>query len=200
MSLELSRNAQLLKFFAQQDRGIPRKRLTKMAYMCDVIALEYLGEQVSEFEYRWDLFGPYPPAMPDAVSELETANLGWSREQEAGEDGVSWKRLYDSGKPIAFDFTLGQHEVLAYVVANYLPMPMDELLDDVVYQTTPFVRRGVFRERLPMELSRNVGRNRVGFDLEAVARAEKQVETGQSMTGPEFFDDLRDRLTRRYTA
>ena len=38
----------------------------------------------------------------------------------------------------------------------------------------------------------------VGFELEAIARAERQAEEGDFVTAREYFDGLRDRITARY--
>src|SRR5437868_6258499 len=130
MPKQISRNAQVLKFFAQQDRGIPRKRLVKMVYETDIIARQYLGGPISTFEWRLFQYGPYSREFPLAVEELVAVGLAWTQDIEPTEDGPGWKRLYDSGKPIVFDFKLEENEVLAYVSTNYLSMPMEELLWD----------------------------------------------------------------------
>lgn len=198
MGSEISKNAQVLKFFAQQYRGIPRKRLVKMAYETDIIARQYLGEPVSDFEWRRDKYGPYSPEIPVAVAELESFGLGWTQETEATEDGPGWKKLYDAGRPVVFDFTLAENEVLAYVAANYLTMPMEELLFDVIYETKPMKVETQFRERLPMEIVDNEGRNLVGFDLVHIIKAEEQAKAGDYLTAPEFLDALRNQITARH--
>lgn len=188
-----------MKFFAQQyHRGIPRKRLVKMAYETDIIARQYLGEPVSTFEWRRDKYGPYSPEIPEAVAELEAQGFGWTQETEATEDGPGWKKLYDAGRPVVFDFTLAENEVLAYVAANYLSMPMEELIFDVVYETKPMKAETQFRERLPMEIVDNEGRDLVGFDLRRIIKAEEQAKTGDYLTAPQFLDALRDQITARH--
>lgn len=196
MGATVSKNAQLLKYFVQQYSGIPRKRLVKLVYMTDILSRQFLGRPVSTFQYRLDKFGPYDPAIEDAVAELVGADL--AREDVTWEDNFKWKRLRDSGQPIAFDFSLGENEILAYISKNYLSMPMPELLDDVVYETSPMKDAQVFRVPLRMELVDNEGRNTVGFDLEAVIRAERQAEAGSHAPLGAFFDELRARITARH--
>jgi hypothetical protein len=198
MPTQVSRNAQVLKFFAQQDRGIPRKRLVKMVYETDIIARQYLGEPVSTFEWRLFQYGPYSREIPSAVDELVAGRWAWTHETEATEDGPGWKRLYDSGQPIVFDFKLEENEVLAYVTANYLSMPMEELLWDVVYETKPMKAATQFHERLPMEIVDNEGRNLVGFDLARIIKAEEQAKAGEYLTAPQFLDALRNQITARH--
>ena len=198
----LSRDAQLLKFFAQQYRGIPRKRLVKMAYLSDLISRQYLDHPITGFQWFAYYYGPYADAIKDRVGELEKSGLAWVQESEATPEGdMAWKRLFDSGRPVPFDFSLGENEVLAYVVANYLNMDMEELLYDVVYQTTPY--KAVMFERfgslLPMDLANREGKQSVGFDLEAVIKAERQVEAGHYVSAAGFFDGLRASITARYS-
>jgi hypothetical protein len=198
----ISKNAQLLKFFAQAYRGIPRKRLVKMAYMADLLARQYLERPISDFRWIAYYYGPYAFEIPEAIKELETQELAWAREVEPTPGGdVSWKLLYDSGQRVPFEFTLGENEVLGYVVANYLDMPMDELLWDVVYPTPPFkaaVAEG-FGSQIPMELANGEGKRLAGFDLEAVIMAERQVEAGEYVTAPSFFNALRASITERHS-
>ena len=202
MGLNVSRNAQLLKFFAQAYRGIPRKRLVKMAFMADLISRQYLEHPISEFEWIAYYYGPYSREIPEAIGELESQHLAWTREIEATPDGdAQWKLLFDSGQRVPLDFSFGENEVLAYVVDNYLDMPMEELLWDVVYPTVPFkkaVAEG-FGSRVPMELANSVGKRLAGFDLEAIIKAERQVEGGEFVTASAFFNALRSDITERHS-
>src|SRR2546427_146871 len=198
MGATLSRNAQVLKFFAQQYRSIPRKRLVKLAYMADVIARQYLGRPISSLQYRADYYGPYSPEITDAIEELVSKEFAWTRETEPTPEGIVWKRLFDSGRRIVLEFSLGEIEILDYVAANYLKMPMKELLEDVVYETSPWKARDRFREPLHMDLVDEEGKRLVGFDLEAIIKAELQAEAGDYTTAREFFDGLRAHLTARY--
>lgn len=101
--MTLSRNAQLLKYFAQQSRGIPRKHLVKMAYVADLVARQYLGHAISDFNYVVHYFGPYPQEAPDAIAELEREGLAWTQVTgRTDEHDVSFKKLFDNGKRTLF--------------------------------------------------------------------------------------------------
>jgi len=171
-----------------------------MAYMADIIARRYLGHPISEFEYQKDKFGPYCPEIPAVIRELEGLGLVWSKNSPAttpeGRDAS--KVLFDSGQRVVFDFSLGENEILAYVVENYRAMDLTEFVRDVVKQTKPFKAQREFHAPLPMELEDNAGRALVGFDLEAIIRAERQAEAGDFRTARDFFDSLRARLTARH--
>ncbi len=189
MSPDLSRNAQLVKFFAQQYRGIPRKHLVKLIYMADLLSLEYLGEQISSFRWYKYKHGPYDQAIEVAVEELVEAGLV-SDEREPWWKG-SYHRVVDHHQPVPFDFGIGELAVLAYVVKNYLQMTTKELVSDVVYQTEPFKAMSRNGQRIPMESAKHAGTKRVGFRLEDVLRAEQEAKDGDSVTLSEFVDELR---------
>jgi len=195
----LSRNAELVKFFAEQyDGGVPRTVLVKFIYMADLIAREFLGEPISELSYRLDKHGPYDPAIEDAVTEVIVAELGWETIERyslpTGAPG-QYKRLHVTGRPIPFDFTLGQNEILAYVVKNYVPMPKKELLEEVVYETTPMKAVNQFKDPLPMDMVNNKGRDEVGFELEEVLQAERKARTEPLLTLADFMRGVRTALS-----
>lgn len=202
MSESLSRSLQLYKYLAQQCAGMPRKHLVKMAYMADLVARQYLGHPISELEYVVYYFGPYPPKTPDVIAELERRGLAWAQPgHKAGQDDYAFKKLFDTGKRVVFDFTLGENEVLAYVVRNYLKMDTDELTEDVVKDTAPWKAAVVserMRERIPMEMVDGEGLNEIGFNLEKVLEAERQAESGDYLTAREYFDGLRNRIAARH--
>jgi uncharacterized protein YwgA len=194
----LSKTAQVFKFFAQQygHPGLPRKRLAKLTYTSDVLARQYLGRPITDLEYIKDHYGPYARALPDYVQELTSAELAEETTHRDGEHRTI--RLRDLGRPIAFDFSLGENEILGYVATNYLNMDLDEFIDHVVKETDPFKATGVQGERLPMDIVNGSAADESGFDLEAVIRAERQAEEGQYLTLAEFADGLRAEITARH--
>lgn len=202
MTESLSRNLQLYKYLAQQCSGMPRKHLVKMAYMADLVARRYLGHPISDLKYVVYYFGPYPPETPEVIAELEARGLAWTQPGlKVDQSDYAFKKLFDTGKPVIFDFTLGENEVLAYVVRNYLDMDTDELTEDVVKYTAPWRAAIVserLRERIPMEMEDGEGLKEIGFDLEKVIEAERQAESGDFLTAREYFDGLRNRIAARY--
>lgn len=196
---ELSRNAQLLKFFAQRygSPGIPRKRLVKLSFMADVLARQYLGHPISSFQHIKDHFGPNARELPEATRELQRADL--AVEVTETHPPRRYIRLRDCGRPVAFDFTAGENEILAYVVENYLSMDLDEFIEDVVKETEAFKAATRVGEVLPMHLLDNAGRTEVGFDLEAVLHAEQQAAEGLGVPLVEFSRALRTDLSSGHT-
>lgn len=186
---EISRTAQVLRYFAQQyqavsNKGIPRLRLVKMAYMSDVLAREYLESPVTSFNYYRYHLGPYDDAIIDAIEELVNAGLAETR-TEWSETGDT-KRLVGRGAPIAFQFTAGELEVMKYVADTYMTMEMREFIEDVVYLTVPMVEAKDRdpRDKVPLNMDQlnNVGTERVGFRLEDVLRAEEAIRAGRYVT------------------
>jgi hypothetical protein len=185
----LSRNAKLVKFFAQQYRGVPRTRLVKLIYLADLLAREYLGAPISTLEYYKYKHGPYDEAIEDAIGELVASRLAEDIKDPWGR-GL-YKRVMDLRRPVPFDFSLGESAVLDYVVTNYLDMDMKELLVDVVYETTPFKAVGRYNQKLPMRIADNSGTAMVGFNLEEILRAEQAGRSGDFVTLSEFVVELR---------
>ncbi|MGH7619176.1 MAG: hypothetical protein ACREPM_18295 [Gemmatimonadaceae bacterium] len=190
----LSKTAQVLKYFAQHygRPGIPRTRLGKCAFMADVIARQYLAHPITELVYRKDFFGPYARELPKYTTELVEAEL--VNEVTHGSGDSRAIRLHDRGHPVAFGFTPGEAEVLAYVSDNYLDMDLEEFVQEVVKKTEPFKTVHKHGDQLPMEVLDGVVRDAVGFDLEKLIRAEKQAETGEGITLDQFADELHSRF------
>jgi hypothetical protein len=187
---EISRTAQVLKYFAQQyqsinRKGIPRLRLVKMAYMSDVLARQFLDGPVTAFNWYRYTYGPYDDAILEAIDELVSAGLA-SISEEWGHDSPI-KRLAGRGAPIVFDFSAAEMEVMKYVADNYMPIDMQELLDGIVYKTVPMAemidRNPRDKVLLNMEQINNWGTEQVGgIRLEDVLRAEESIRAGRFVT------------------
>jgi hypothetical protein len=191
--MSLSRNAQVLKYFAQQHtRGIGRMRLQNLAYLADLEARRYLGKPVTTFEYTWSNNGPLDDGLYAAIDEIE--RLGLASQIEIPWPSYVEHRLVDAGKAVPFTFTAPESAVLSFVADKYLDSPLARLLSEVVYETRPMQDVGRKGDRLPMEIVDNEGRNELGYDLEAVLEAEKEMEQGRFTTASALFDELRGRI------
>lgn len=191
---ELTKTAQVLWYFAQQygRPGILRTRLGKFSFMADVIARQYLGHPITSFEYRKDYYGPYARELPDYTAELCNADLVDEVTRGVGE-GREIRLHNRGGRAVAFDFTPGEAEVLAYVEANYIDMDFNEFVSAVVKQTDPFKQVQRHGDVLPMNILDGAIAKTVGFDLEQIIRAERQAEGGEFVTLDQFADELRAR-------
>jgi antitoxin SocA-like protein len=194
---EVSKTAQLLHFFAKEHgrEGVPRKRLIKLAYMADILARQYLGHPISGFEYVKDHFGPNARELPDYTAELDTLDLAKEVSAPTGGGKYSTICLRSVNRPTDYAFSLGENEILGYVMVNYADMDLDEFIREVVKKTDPFLTATQHLEKLEMEVVDNTGRDAVGFDLEKVLHAETQFSEGQYSTLADFSRDIRDHLT-----
>ena len=187
---ELSRNAQLVKYFAQQSRGLPRTRLVKLIYMTDVLARQYLGRQVSSLRYYRYKFGPYDRAIESAVAELVESGYAEERREIWSTEGA-YRRLFDLHQPTSFTFDLCESAILDYVSTNYVDMPWKELLQDVVYETAP-MKAGVRKKQyLPMDMINDSGTRIVGFKLDEILRLEQESRPDDFVSLSDFVDELR---------
>ena len=144
---------------------------------------------MTAFDYYFHHHGPFDPALYDAIGELKQAGLvEEKREFYSGrkyEQRVSWTGSLAPGR-----FSAAEREILDHVRRTYAHLPLEQLLNDVVYQTEPMkaARRG---RRVPMVEQNNADRDEIGFDLEEVLAAERDALQGNYMTGRDFFDALR---------
>lgn len=187
----ISKTAQVLRYFAQVygHPGVPRKRLVKLAYMADILSRQYLGTAMTELHWISDHFGPNARDLPRFADELVSAELA---EQNWVCDGNNRTiHLRAAGLPVAFDFTIGEVEVLGYITENYLTMPIDEFVDQVAKNTDPYLAVEQLFADLPMHVVDGAAKRAVGFDLERIVKAEKQEEDGEFVTLAQLVDELR---------
>jgi hypothetical protein len=179
---DISKTAQAALYFAGRykalpgGKGIPRKRLVKMLYLSDLYAREYLGHPITELRYYKDEWGPYDRAIKDYVSELVDAGLAEERLER--DEELEYKRL-DPKKSLRPDFSAAESEILAYVAKHFLPMPMGELLRDVVYNTIPMEPDPPDGVKLDLDVVNDRGRDEIGFDVEELLQAEEEIKAGR---------------------
>jgi len=191
----LSRNAQVLKYFAQQCPAVGRTKLLKLAYLADLESRQLLGHPVSSFDYIWYDHGPFDTALYSAIEELKAHGMADEEEVVVGL-GYIEQRLVDTGQPAMFDFSPAESEILYYVATKYQRTALRELLSEVVYETGPMKAVQRKGERLPMETLDGNQRDRIGFDLEDIIAAEQEIDAGHFRPADEFFDELRSKTVR----
>ena len=184
----LTRNAQVLKFFAQECDGIGSTQLLKLAYMADLEARKYLGRQITSFNYTFHNNGPFDRAFYEAIEELCVSGL--VRQEEENWLGYAAKPVYDSGEPILFELSPGEAEILEWVAEKYRSTPLKELLEDIVYETEPMkqARKG---ERVPMEVVDFQESKKLDLDFNAILDAEQRAMNGDAQPIREVFRELR---------
>lgn len=185
--MALTKTAQTLKFFAQRYRekvrkGIPRKLLVKMCYVSDLFAHEHWGESITDLQYYVYDHGPYDSRIVEYVDELVVNDFAEIRIEIDGD--YEKKRLVDLGVPLALEFSEREREVLDYVANNYLFMSMNDLMQDVVYRSRPWVEATprTKKKLLPMHIVDREKEKAVGFSLDELLRAEKEIAAGHFVT------------------
>lgn len=189
--MPISKNAQIIKFFVgRSPHGIGRTKLLKLVYLADLEARKLMGKPISSFDYHWHHHGPFDASIYDAVKELEDGEHAHTQEINHG-GGYVEKKLIDDDGPTPFDFSEAEFEIMRFVAARFMAVPLRELLDSVVYKSRPMREVEARGDRLVMEAVDNQDRSRIGFDFEEVVQADAAAREGDYVLASEFFDGLR---------
>jgi len=188
----LSRNAEVLKFFAEKGAGLGLTRLQKLAYLADLESRKVLGHPISEFRYLWYNHGPFDKALYTAREEL--VRKGFAEPEEGFTlFGNFERRTLDTGREVVYSFTPAEREILEYVARVYLSTNLTDTLAHV-YATEP-MRAATRGQPIPMELVDRRDRDAIGFDLEEVIAAERDIEQGNYTLASDFFNGLRAQIS-----
>lgn len=185
---ELSKEAQILKYFLQRTEGLGITKLMKLVYLADLEARRCLGRPISGFEYHFGKHGPFDRRIYDAVEELQ--DRGFATEQEIHLIDFTERRISDTGEPAILDFSSAEQEVLSFLVAEYSDAPLGDLLDEVVYSSQPMEKVESRGDPLPMDEENDTVREERGLDLEEMLAAEEEAEQGNYRELEDFFSDL----------
>ncbi len=185
----------LCYFIGRRSGLIGRTRLAKLAYLADLEARRYLGRPLTSLVYRLDYHGPFDAGIYAHLDVLR--ERGEIREEVLQtSEGRPYFR-YTTGNPLrAHRFTPAEEAILAHVVGLYADTRLQDLLDDVVYETAPFLRvqgqpNGTV---VPMELVDNEARDRLGgIDLDGVLRGEEEARLGKTVPWERVRRELLDR-------
>jgi len=189
----LSKNAQLLAHILTRVGGMGVTRLLKLVYVADLESRRLRGRPVSTLRFYFHRHGPFDSAFYSALEELTCEGLV----KESGvwhPDGSRERSLaLQAEVPLALD-AVDVH-ILNGVCDTYGRMPLSDLLARV-YESPPM--RGLERgNTLPMDIVDNRDRKEIGFDIEALIAAQQEAESGNYVTGADFFDGLRAKIAAR---
>lgn len=194
--MPISKNAQMVKFFVGRSRhGIGRTKLFKLIYLADLEARKLMGKPISDFEYHWHRHGPFDADIYDAAKELEDGEHAHTQQINHGGGYVESKLIDDEGL-VPFDFSAAEFEIINFVAARFMAVPLRNLLDNVVYESRPMKEVEARGDRLDMEAVDNHDRRRIGFDFEEVVQADTDARGGDYILANEFFDGLRTEDSR----
>jgi len=189
-AVRISKDAQVLRFFASKRGRIDATAHLKLAYLADLCAREYLGRPITGFSYRWHNHGPFDSAFYSAREELVTQGL--AQEHTTTYPGVDYtgRTLVNLPGRVKSDLTAGERMVLEYVNTHYGDLPLDGLLK-IVYETEPMQMVEKRGQRLPMDEVNDRGREDLGVDLDELASAQERVRAGEYLTLNELVGELR---------
>jgi hypothetical protein len=187
--VNLSRNAQVLRYLLQVAPGIGRTKLAKFAYLADVEARKYLGRPVSSFVYCFDQHGPFDSGgFFSATGELTMHGFATEHEMPCGQ--YIGYELFPTSKQAEFDFTPAEAEVLRYVASTFFSKTARDLCDDIVYKTEPMLAAEPGKP-LRMDILNPAPGDRLGFSLERMLAGEASVAAGRTRPLADVMLELR---------
>jgi uncharacterized protein YwgA len=185
-----SRAAQLIRYFVERAPGCGRTRLVKFLYMADHEARRFLGRPFTDLDYRFGYYGPFDPEIMRQVEQMvQEGKLG---EEVFRRDGYKYYRYSPTKQQVPCCFKKEEKFILEHIIEAYADLKLDDLLEDVVYQTRPMLEVKSRGDRLRMELVD--GEKRIpGMELERVTEAVEELASG----GGRFLEDIMPELSNQ---
>jgi hypothetical protein len=171
-----SRVAQLIRFFVDRVPGAGRTRLVKSLYMADHEARRYLGHPLTDLVYRWDEHGPFDPEILRQLDHMQAA--GYMNQEIKHAAGTTHYMNTSAETPSFCPLKRDEMAILEYVVNSYASMILDDLLEEIVYQTRPMTSAEKLGDRLKMELVDREQRI-PGLELERMLEAAEELKAGK---------------------
>lgn len=196
---KLGREEELVAFFAEhcgRDGKLGRTRLMKLLYLADYEARRFLGRPISTVKYVWHLFGPYTPKLTMWIDRLKSGGflVETPVSYPSGREGF----LYTIGnRQTTKSFQPVEMEILTYVCRQYSRVELQELLDDVVYQTEPMVRakkKGAKERALEMDIVNNIMARELTTTVEALFERRRQLRAGEFVSHAQAMIDIEQKV------
>jgi hypothetical protein len=185
------RLAILIRYFLEKVPGAGRTRIIKFLYLIDHDARQFLGRPISQLQYIRHKKGPYSYEFDRQLKQMEIAG-DVTAEQFAYQGSAGYS--YHVAEPLdAEPFAPEEKVILDYVADLVKKSSLNELLDDIVYQTAPMVeavkQRKPLGQPLNMALVDNIQRI-PGLELERMLRSLDNVDKGNVRPLDELFAEL----------
>lgn len=194
--MHFSKTAQVIKYFTHQLAYTGTTKLLKLVYLADLQARELLGAPISELEYQFHNYGPFDKGFYTAIEELELLGCA-KRDKHIYPNGMKEDRVMDAETDVAYDaLTAGEVKILDYTLRRFGPLNLSDILEHV-YQTEPMKLVKTRGHPLPMDVVDGRSRNEIGFDLDEIINRERRARVGQRVQAREFFNALRNRVSRQ---
>lgn len=178
-----SRTKALLGYFIRALGGnLGRTKLIKLAYLTDLFARMTLGKPVTSYRYALYENGPFDPGFYGTVSALEAeGSLKESFHKELNGYRYEWTgTANDTG-----ELSREEKFIAGRVLEEYGHVPLDILLDEVVYRSEPARKAkeaGAVGLPLDMDACNNRIKDQLGCDLGAFLDSKEASKRGERIT------------------
>lgn len=190
---QLSREEEIIAFFVNQCSGaLGRTQLMKFVYLADYEARRFLGRPLSNVTYIWHNYGPWDQELYARLARLQ--GLQVIRESRvsypSGREGFLYER---GGVTPSWSFTPAEVEILSYVCREYSSVPLQQLLEEIVYETEPmrFAQEHEARGRaLNMDMVNGTGSAALGLPFEELLARRAEARAGRTISHADFMAAL----------
>lgn len=178
----------VIQFFVDRCPNVGRTVIVKLLYLSDLEARRYLGRPITDLDYIWWDYGPFDSEILSQLDQLcrdDVLNV----EHVCYPGGKSGYRYSLGAKRINTSFSREESAILEYVARLYGRMDLRDLLEEVVYQTSPMIHAKAHQETgAKLEMSAVDNEARVpGLELERVIESVDELDRGR---GRPFHDVL----------
>ena len=186
------RTKDLVLYFLQKlDGKLGRTKLIKLCYLTDLFHRMTSGRPVTNFQYKLFENGPFDTKFYPVVRALEHA--GCIEETFVSEFNGHRYSIKQPKELKEFSLTRDELYVSERVAEKFGKLPLDVLLDEIVYRTEPAMKAketGSIREPLDMDQCNNQLKNDLGLDFETYLAAKEEQARGERIPLEDVINSL----------
>ena len=181
----------VLYFIQRLDGALGRTKLVKLCYLTDLFHRMTTGRPVTSFQYRLFENGPFDVRFYGAIKALEQS--GFIQENFVPDFNGHRYEIKKTKNPQDLSFSREERYVAERVAERFGKVPLDILLDEVVYRTEPAKKAreaGAVKEPLDMDQSNNQLKNDLGLDFETYLAAKEEQARGERIPIEDVINSL----------
>jgi|ERR1043166_7477706 hypothetical protein len=181
----------VLYFIQKLDGNLGRTKLIKLCYLTDLFHRKTSGRPVTGFQYKLFENGPFDTNFYPTVRALEQS--GYIAETFVQEFNGHRYSIKKAKSPKEFLLTRDQLYVAERVAEKFGRLPLDVLLDEIVYRTEPAMKAketGSIREPLDMDQCNNQLKNDLGLDFDTYLAAKEEQARGERIPLEDVINSL----------
>lgn len=189
MAKNLNKTTKVLFYIISKLKGnLGRTKLIKIAYLSDYISRIFDGHPITYFDYiLWD-HGPFDFKFYNEIKSLEANNLIKENKEEQG--GANYEIL---GNIENTELQTNEKFIVDSVVDKFGYLPLDILLDEIVYKTEPARKAreiGIKGTTLDMEDYNNLYKDKFGIDFDTYLASIEARKRGERTPFDELINAL----------